>query len=173
MNTKKLTLASILLAIGLVLHQVIPGTLGAMKPDALLSMMLLAILICDDYKSALAISVVAGILTALTTTFPSGQIPNMIDKLVTGHVAFLLVKATKNIHHEAKMIILAILVTLVSGTVFLYSAMVTVGLPTGTSFTALFISTVLPATVVYTILAMIVYNIIFLSNKKIFHPIDK
>ncbi|NLZ49177.1 MAG: tryptophan transporter [Clostridiales bacterium] len=173
MNTKKLTLASILLAIGLVLHYAIPGTLGAMKPDAMLAMIFIAIFICDDYKSTLAISVVAGIITALTTSFPGGQIPNIIDKLVTCQVVFLLVKATNKLNHQVKMIIISIIGTLVSGSVFLYSAMLIVGLPAGSSFTALFIFTVLPATLVNTVLALIVYNILFTSNKRISYIIKK
>jgi predicted membrane protein len=172
MKTRKLTLASILLAIGLVLHYIIPGTLGAMRPDALLSMMFVAILACDDYKSTLAISAVAGLLTALTTSFPAGQIPNIIDKLVTGQIIFLLVRATKAIHHQAKMIIIAIIGTLVSGSVFLYSAMVIVGLPAGTNFTALFTGIVLPATIVNTILAILVYNVLFASTKRISYTIN-
>lgn len=173
MNTKKLTLASLLLAIGLILHQIIPGTLAAMKPDALLSMMFIAILVCDDYKSTLAISAVAGILTALTTTFPAGQIPNIIDKLITGQVIFLLVKVTKHIHYEVKMIIIATLGILISGVVFLYSAILTVGLPADTSFTSLFTTIVLPATIVNTVLSIIVYNVLFLSTKRISYNIKK
>lgn len=173
MNTRKLTLASILLAIGLILHQVIPGTLAAMKPDALLAMMFIAILICDDYKSTIAISAVAGVLTALTTSFPGGQIPNLIDKLITGQLIFLLVKATKHLHHQAKMIIISTIGTLVSGVVFLYSAMLLVGLPGGANFTKLFTAIVLPATVVNTILAILVYNILFASTKRISYSINK
>ena len=145
----------------------------AMRPDALLSMMFVAILACDDYKSTLAISAVAGLLTALTTSFPAGQIPNIIDKLVTGQIIFLLVRATKAIHHQAKMIIIAIIGTLVSGSVFLYSAMVIVGLPAGTNFTALFTGIVLPATIVNTILAILVYNVLFASTKRISYTINK
>lgn len=166
MNTRKLTLSSILLAIGLALHYMIPGTLGAMKPDTLLSMMFIAILICDDYKSTIAIGGAAGILTALTTTFPGGQIPNVIDKFITAQLVFLLVRGTKGFYHQVRMFTLAIVGTLISGTVFLTSAIVLVGLPPATNFQSLFIAVVLPAVAVNTALSILVYNILQSSTRR-------
>lgn len=103
MNLRKLTLASLLLAIGVLLHQLVPGLLDGMKVDASLAMMFIAILICDNYKSATVIGFTAGLLTALTTTFPNGQIPNIIDKIVTSQVVYLLTYLMKNrIPHPIK-----------------------------------------------------------------------
>jgi hypothetical protein len=166
MNTRKLTISSILLAIGLALHYMIPGTLGAMKPDTLLSMMFIAILICDDYKSTVAIGAAAGILTALTTAFPGGQAPNVIDKIVTAQLVFLLVRATKRFYHQARMFVLAIIGTLISGSIFLSSAIVLVGLPAGTNFLGLFTVVVLPAAAVNTVLCIMVYNILHATTRR-------
>lgn len=166
MNTRKLTLSAVLLAIGVVLHYVVPGIIGGMKPDELLSMMFIAILVCDDYKSTLAIGFAAGILTAFTTTFPGGQIPNVIDKLVTCQIIFLLSRLTKKLYHQVRMFIVAIIGTLVSGTVFLLSAQLIVGLPAGLSFAGLFISVVLPAVAFNTVLVILVYNLVETSLKR-------
>src|SRR5699024_10537086 len=84
MNTKNLTRSAILLAIGTILHYVVPGIVGGMKPDFLLLMMFLAILLDLNLKSAITVSVIAGVIAALTTTFPGGQIPSIIDKVVSG-----------------------------------------------------------------------------------------
>lgn len=171
MNTRKLTMSSLLLAVGLALHYMIPGILGSMKPDTLLSMMFIAILICDDYKSTLAIGIVAGILTAITTTFPGGQIPNIIDKFITAHVVFLLIRLLKKVQPTVKMFIIAILGTLTSGTIFLSSALLIVGLPA--PFMALFIAVVLPAIVANTVLSFIVYGVANMTMKSTLYNAKK
>lgn len=171
MNTRKLTISSLLLAIGLALHYIIPGILGSMKPDTLLSMMFIAILICDDYKSTLAIGLAAGILTAVTTTFPGGQLPNVIDKLITAHVVFLLMKLLKKVQPTIKMGTIAIIGTLTSGTVFLTSALLIVGLPA--PFTALFLAVVLPAVVANTVLAFIVYGVVNVTMKSTSYNVNR
>lgn len=96
MNLRKLILSSLLLAIGMVLHQIVPPFLFGMKPDFLLSTMFIAIALSDDYKLTLLIGLSAGILTAATTTFPGGQMPNIIDKLITCNLVYLLLKAIKD-----------------------------------------------------------------------------
>lgn len=161
MNTKKMVLSSILLAIGLMLHYIIPGTFGAMKPDTLLSMMFIALLICDDYKSTVAIGLAAGVLTALTTTFPGGQIPNFIDKIVTAHIVYFIIVITRKVQHHLRMFIISTLGTLASGTVFLLSAMLIVSLPM--PFKVLFAGVVLPAMVANTVLAIFIYSIVSAS----------
>lgn len=171
MNTRKLTISSLLLAVGLALHYIIPGVLGSMKPDTLLAMMFIAILICDDYKSTLAIGLAAGVLTAVTTTFPGGQLPNMIDKFVTAHVVFMLIRIFKNFNPTVKMFIVAIIGTLVSGTVFLTSALLIVGLPA--PFVVLFLGVVLPALIANTILSIFIYGIVNLAIKSTSYNITK
>ncbi|MDA6131319.1 hypothetical protein OSK38_28630, partial [Escherichia coli] len=83
----------------------------------------------------------------LTTTFPGGLIPNIIDKPVTAFTFFVLFlslkKFRKNIISAA---VLTAAGTIVSGIVFLTSAYLIVGLPG--PFTALFAAVVLPAAAV-------------------------
>lgn len=168
MNLRKIILSSLLLAIGMVLHQIAPPLLFGMKPDILLSMMFIAIVLVDDYKVTLLVGLAAGVLTAATTTFPMGQIPNIIDKLITCNVVYFILKATKKIlNHQIQMFVVSLVGTLISGTVFLGSALILVGLPGGASFTALFLAVVLPATLVNTIACIFLYNAAYLANKRI------
>ena len=166
MNLRKLILSSLLLAIGLVLHQIVPPFLFGMKPDFLLSMMFIAIALNDDYKLTLLIGLAAGILTAATTTFPGGQIPNIIDKLITCNLVFLILKVIKDkVNNQIKMLIISVIGTLVSGTVFLGSALVIVGLPG--PFFALMLAVVLPATLFNLTACMILYNSANVAMKKV------
>lgn len=168
MNLRKLILSSLLLAIGLVLHQIVPPLLFGMKPDILLSMMFIAILLADDYKTTLIIGLAAGLISAATTNFPMGQLPNIIDKLVTCNLVYLIIISTKKIlNHQIKTLIVSVVGTIISGTVFLGSALILVGLPGGASFTALFLAVVIPATLVNTIACIFLYNAAYLANKRI------
>ncbi len=55
-----------------------------MKPDMLLSMMFLGIMLFPKAKYVAVLSLGAGFISALTTQTPGGQIANMIDKPITG-----------------------------------------------------------------------------------------
>lgn len=166
MNLRKMIMNSLLLSIGLVLHQIVPPLLFGMKPDILLCMMFIAIALNDDYKTVILIGFVSGILTAATTTFPGGQIPNIIDKLVTSNCIYLILKLVNNrFNNQIQMIIVSVLGTLISGTVFLGSAYVLVGLPG--PFLALMLSVVLPALVVNTIGCTILYNSVSFALKHV------
>jgi len=83
MKTNKIILTSLLLAIGLILHQITPGIILGMKPDLQLVFMILSIILTKNFKLALITGIAAGILCALTTTFPGGQLPNIVDKTIT------------------------------------------------------------------------------------------
>lgn len=163
MNLKKIILASLLLAIGFILHYIVPALpLGNMKPDAFLGMMFIAILLCDDYKLTVLIGLTSGFLTALTTTFPGGQIPNIVDKLITAHIIYFILTLTKGkFNSQAKMVVISIVGTIISGSVFLSTALVLFGLPA--PFSALFIGVVLPAVVANTVLVAVFYNAILIS----------
>lgn len=164
-NLKKAVINSLFLAIGLILHQIAPPLLFGMKPDLSLTMMFIIILLNDDYQSTLLSGIVCGILTALTTTFPGGQVPNIIDKIVTAHLIYLILLPIRNrVNNQIKTIIVSIIGTLISGTTFLGSAAFLVGLPD--TFSALFIGIVLPATVVNTIVAPILFNAIQISLRQ-------
>jgi hypothetical protein len=157
MNLRKIILSSLLLSIGLVLHQLVPPILFGMKPDFLLSMMFIAIVLCDDYKLTLIIGLAAGILTAATTTFPGGQLPNIIDKIITSNLVFILFRVLKNkVNSQFRISLVSFIGTLVSGTVFLGTAYLLVGLPA--SFLALALGVVIPATIFNMIASIILYN---------------
>lgn len=164
MNLRKLITASLLLAIGMILHQMTPPLVMGMKPDFSLAMMFIAIALCDDYKLTIVIGIAAGILAAATTTFPGGQLPNIIDKLITSQMAFLMFKIVKNkLNNQISMITVSIIGTLISGSVFLSSALFIVGLPA--PFEVLFLTVVIPATAINTVASAVLYNIVNLSLK--------
>ncbi|WP_299091399.1 tryptophan transporter [uncultured Metabacillus sp.] len=147
MNTRVLVILSLFAAIGAVLHMVIPPFYQGMKPDMMLIMMFIGILLFPSLKNVTLLGIVTGILSALTTQFPGGQLPNLIDKFITAFVFFGLLLAVKKIAQKvATATVLTVIGTIVSGTIFLSSALVIAGLPEGTAFTALFLTVVLPAT---------------------------
>jgi len=131
MKVKQLTMSAILLAIGAILHYIVPGTFAGLKPDFLLSMMFLAIFINFNPTNLAATSIVCGLISAMTTQFPGGQLPNIIDKCVTGIVVGLMIYALKklSISETVKMGVVGFVGTIVSGTTFLASALLLVGLP--------------------------------------------
>mgnify|MGYP001588069758 CR=1 FL=1 len=144
MKTNKIIITSLLLAIGLILHQIIPGIVFGMKPDLLLAFMILSITITKDFKMAIITGIVAGILGALTTTFPGGQLPNIIDKSITSIIVYTIYKGI-NSNSSLKLASIYFIGTIVSGSVFLSSALILFGLPA--PFLALFVSIVFPTSV--------------------------
>lgn len=157
MNIRKLTTNGLLLAIGALLHQITPAIFFGMKPDFSLIMLFVILMFNEDYKTCISAGIIAGILAAATTTFPGGQIPNVIDKIITTNIMFFAIKLVGNsINKQVKMILTTLIGTFISGTVFLTSALIIAGLPA--SFEILLLSVVLPACVVNTIMGMIVFN---------------
>jgi hypothetical protein len=157
MNTKNLVVLSLLAGIGVVLHTVMPAFL-TIKPDMMLAMMFLGIILIPEIKSVMLLSIVTGGLSALTTGFPGGQLPNIIDKPITALIFFGLFLALKK--HRNSIISVAVLTavgTFVSGSVFLGAAHFIVGLPS--SFTVLFAAGVLPAIALNTIIMVILYPV--------------
>lgn len=166
MNLRKMVVSSLLLSIGLILHQIMPPILFGMKPDIMLCMMFIAIALNKDYKMTLLVGLLAGILTAATSTFPGGQIPNIIDKFVTANLIYFIFKVFGNkVNQQMQMIVAAIVGTLISGTVFLGSAYFLVGLPG--SFATLMLAVVLPATVFNAVGCTVLYNAVSLSLKRV------
>ncbi|WP_078548939.1 tryptophan transporter [Litchfieldia alkalitelluris] len=160
MNTKVLVLLSLLVGMGAVLHAVIPGVLGGMKPDLMLTMMFLGIILFPAKKNVLLLGIVGGIISALTTIFPGGQIPNMIDKLVTAFAFYGLFLVTRKFARStAGAVALAAVGTMISGFVFLNSALLIAGLPGGATFTALFVGIVLPTTALSALGMLVIYPI--------------
>ena len=149
MNTKVLVMLSLLVGIGAVLHAVIPGIVFGMKPDLMLIMMFLGIFLFPDLKNTILLGSVTGVISGLTTTFPGGMIPNIIDKFFTALIMYaifsLVRKASKTF---AASLVLTFIGTLISGMLFLGSAYLIVGLPG--PFLALVAGIVLPTTVINT-----------------------
>lgn len=166
MDLRKLTFAALLIAIGFVFRTMTPPLLFGMKPDLLLSMMFVAIMFCDDYKMTLAIGGVVGILTAATTTFPNGQIPNIIDKLITCQCVFIASRFVnfRFIRH-IKMPIIAFFGTILSGTLFLNIAAILFGAG-GKSFALLLMSVVIPAAILNTILSTVVFSALAIALRR-------
>ncbi|AST90491.1 tryptophan transporter [Sutcliffiella cohnii] len=161
MKTKTLVALALLAAIGTVLHAVVPNFIFGMKPDLSLIMMFIGILLFPERKNVLLIGVVTGFISALTTGFPGGQIPNIIDKPLTAFAFYFLYLALKNFDKPlVRAGILTAVGTIISGTVFLTSALLIVGLPGGASFTFFFLTVVLPACAMNTVLMVVIYPII-------------
>lgn len=174
-TTKKLTLNSFLLALGLLLHQLTPALGLSIQPDIALAMLFSIMLLNkDDYKSCLIAGIITGIFTAMTTKFPGGQVPNILDKAITTNIIFIIMYFVyrmpfiNKLKEDKQNLIIASIIfplgTLISGIVFLLSAQFLVGLPN--SFIALFMVAVLPAIFVNSIVGVLLYKIINLSLKR-------
>src|SRR5690625_3758539 len=119
MNIRVIIILSLFVGIGAVLHAVAPPLLFGMKPDMSLAMMFLGIILFPKIQYVLLISTVTGFISALTTTFPMGQIPNIIEKPIVGLVFFgLFLLLSKGISQHISTPILTAVGTIVSGSLF-------------------------------------------------------
>ena len=167
MNTKKMIINALLLAIGAILHQITPALGLPMQPDFALAMLFIIMIISNnDYKTSLISAIITAVFTALTT--------NIIDKLITVNLMYIILLAINKIlkyinNNNLKQNLLLIIIfstgTLISGTTFLLSAQYIVGLPA--EFSILFITIVIPAILINTIGGFILYQAISLSLKKV------
>lgn len=174
-NTQKMVINALLLAIGAILHQVTPVLGLPMQPDFALSMLFVIMIINNnDYKTNIIAAIITGVFTALTTKFPGGQLPNIIDKLVTVNIMYLLLLflnkildliKLNNLKENLLVLISFPLGTLISGSTFLLSAKYISGLPA--DFSILFITVVIPALLINTIGGFIIYQTITISLKRI------
>ncbi|WP_188455224.1 tryptophan transporter [Virgibacillus oceani] len=160
MNTRILVVLSLLVGIGAVLHTVVPPIIYGVKPDMLLSMMFLGIMLVPKTKYVVVLAIATGIISALTTQAPGGQIANMIDKPITALLFFGLFLFVKDrIPGKVSAPVLAAIGTIISGSIFLGSALYIVGLMDG-AFLALFLTVVLPAAALNTLFMAIIYPIV-------------
>ena len=160
MKTKQLVTNSLLLAVGFLLHYVTPAIGLPMQIDfSLITLILVITLNRNSFSTCVASGVATGIFSGLTTKFPVGFIPNIIDKITTTIFVYLLIKLLDKtaLHSKIKTIVVNAVGTLVSGTVFLSSALLLVGLPA--PFSLLFVTVVIPATIVNTIAGFIINTI--------------
>ncbi len=177
MNTKKLVLNAILLGIGLVLHQIEPAIFGV-KPDMTLIMLFsVMILNKDSYKTCLVSGIIMGIFSAITTSFPGGQVPNIIDKITTANLMFITMMMIYKLPFMKKidekkqdLIVSNVLMTVgtaLSGFVFLMSAQILVGLPGNMNLSMLYAAVVLPAIVINLIVGVVVFKVIHVTMRKV------
>lgn len=161
MNTKNLVLMALLVGVGAALYVVTPGLVQGMKPDFMLTMMFIGILLFPTVKETFLLSLATGVLSGLFTTFPAGFIPNVIDKFVTGFVFLMIVlvanKLAKKVAVQAVFVGLG---TVLSGSIFLSVALFVFGADVGATFVVLFVGVVLPAIAFNVIAFLIIYPII-------------
>lgn len=145
MKLRQMLLSAMLLSAGYVLHLLVTPLAGGMKFDLLLSTLFVALLLIRDFRTNLLTGLLAGLIAALTTSFPGGQLPNILDKLVVTLFVIVLVRATAG---RLPVLVTAVLAaglgTLLSGAVFLSTALLLSGLPL--PFSVLFTTIVVPAT---------------------------
>ena len=159
-NTKQLVTNALLLAVGFLLHYVTPAIGLPMQIDfSLITLVLIINLNKTSFSTCIASGVATGIFAGLTTKFPMGLIPNIIDKITTTIFIYLLIKLLDKtaLHSKIKTIVINAVGTLLSGTIFLCSALLLTGLPA--PFGVLFVSVVIPAIVANTVIGFIVSNI--------------
>ena len=159
-NTKQLVTNALLLAVGFLLHYVTPAIGIPMQIDfSLITLILVINLSKNHFSTCIASGLVTGIFSGITTKFPFGLVPNILDKIVTTVVVYSLIKLLDKTALSSKIKAIAVnaVGTLVSGVVFLTSALILVGLPA--SFGLLFVTVVLPAIVVNTVVGFLVSNI--------------
>lgn len=150
---------SLLVGVGAVLYIVIPGFNGGMKPDFMLTMMFISILLFPEIKSVFLLGITTGIISGLFSTFPGGFIPNVIDKSVTAFVFFGLVLLINKYAKKLPVaIVLTCIGTLISGVVFLSSAIFLIG--ADVPFMGLLVAVVLPAVAINAVAFFIIYPII-------------
>lgn len=158
-NTKQLTTNALLLAVGFLLHYVTPA-IGSMQIDfSLITLVLIINLNKNSFSTCIASGVATGIFSGLTTKFPLGFIPNIIDKITTAIFVYLLIKLLDKttLSIKIKTIVVNAVGTLISGVVFLASALLLTGLPA--PFSLLFVTVVIPAIAVNTVIGFIVNTI--------------
>ena len=160
MKPKQLVTNALLLAVGFLLHYVTPAIGLPMQIDfSLITLVLIINLNRNSFSTCLASGVATGIFSGITTKFPLGFIPNIIDKITTAIVVYLFIKLLDKtaLNNKIKTIVVNAVGTVISGTVFLVSALLLVGLPA--PFSLLFVTVVLPAIAVNTIVGFLVGNI--------------
>ena len=158
-TTKQLVTNALLLAVGFLLHYVTPA-IGSMQIDfSLITLVLIITLNRNSFSTCLASGVATGIFSGITSKLPLGIIPNIIDKISTAIVVYLLIKLLDKtaLSIKIKAIVVNAVSTAISGVVFLVSALLLTGLPA--PFSLLFVTVVIPATIVNTIAGFLVNTI--------------
>lgn len=166
MKTKTITQASILLAIGTILH-LIPGFVGMVKPDFMLVCVFTIIILNKDFKMSLAVGLAGGILAGITTSAPGGFVPNIIDKIISSLFVYFSVKFFEKIKMENIFSIgsLYFFGTAVSGLVFLFLMNIIGALPEGFGIKLMFVSLVLPTAGINILVGLFFDKVMSMYNK--------
>jgi len=164
MNTrvqiKDLTSIALLISVGYIVNSISPSLIFGLKPDFTLIFLFIIILVFNDLKLCLAASIATGIITALTTTFPGGQMPNLIDKICTGIIVYFFCVVLDKVHmpHIVKLICVAFTGSLLSGVLFLSFTSMLVGLPV--SWLTLITTMLVPLTLLNTVVFVPLFHLI-------------
>ena len=159
MKTKQLVINSLLLSVGFILHYVTPA-IGSMQIDfSLITLVLIIAFNKNSFNTCIASGIATGIFAGLTTKFPLGLVPNIIDKIVTTVLVYFLIKLLDktSLQSRIKTVVVYAMGTLISGITFLTSALILVGLPA--PFKLLFATVVIPAVVINTIVGCLLNKI--------------
>ncbi len=163
MDLRELVQISLLLGAGFVLRLIIPGYGAGMKPDVMLIMLFIIIFSKKEFSTTVTAGIVAGMIAALTTSFPAGQIPNIIDKPLTSIFVLALVKLfADKVPSLVSLGVIGFVGTVFSGSVFLTSALLLTGIPA--PFMVLFTTVVLPAAVINTVGIVVLYPLVTFSR---------
>lgn len=156
MNTKKLTITAILIAIGFILHSIVPP-IGAIEMDFSLIFMVIAIFVNKD---SLLSSTVVGVVTGLLTFISSKStiaIANIPDKVITALFIYLIFKFVKDKKlNKLLMFTIFTLATLVSGIIFCLVGNILADIP----ILLMLFTGVLPATIINGFSGIILFNLI-------------
>ncbi|WP_244834918.1 tryptophan transporter [Clostridium sp. BJN0001] len=167
MNTKIMVTNAILIAIGVLLRIITPLIGVPMQIDfSLIILFIIMIYNNKDYKITLICGIVVGIFAAITTKTPGGQIPNLIDKVITCNLMYIMLRILRErVSNSVKAILIFPIGTIISGAVFLETIALLVGLPGGQSFKILFLSVVVPGAVINTGVGFIFFKVIEKTGK--------
>ncbi|UFU00490.1 tryptophan transporter [Radiobacillus kanasensis] len=157
LQTRILSCLVIIVGLGAILHALVPPVLLGMRPDMMLAMMFLGIMLFPSLPYVFLLSVLTGLVSALTTTVPGGEIANLVDKPITALFFFgtyLVLTKKINVHIAAP--ILAACSTMISGAIFLFLSLFIVGIFEG-SFFVLFMTIVVPTALFNTIFIVVLF----------------
>ena len=156
MNTKKFTITAILIAIGFILHSIVPP-IGIIEMDFSLIFMVIAIFVNKD---SLLSSTVVGVVTGLLTFISSKStiaIANIPDKVITALFIYLIFKFVKDKKlNKLLMFTIFTLATLVSGITFCLVGNIFADIP----ILLMLFTGVLPATVINGFSGTIIFNLL-------------
>ncbi len=163
MNLKENIRTALLLALGFILHQITPAIFLGMKFDFLLIFIFISVFINPKKNNIILTSLLGGLISAMTTSFPGGQLPNIIDKLVLGLFLFVIMRIFQNKLNTFKLAFIGFFGTIISGSVFLLSALII--LSADLNVFSMVKVVVIPAAIINMIGTVFVYKIVAKSMK--------